>query len=248
MVSRLKAGIALLGRCWIACLPNPFAVLAQTSGVLYRRPPACMRRGRAGGFLNVQSKVSLADRRTGSLRHGRPEICVTCRTFPGRATGSGPLTAAVGQAQQPRAFLASRTPGEGAGRGVRGGRGFRCAFTLLEVMIACGILFMSTFGILALVSNTLRNARSMRRPEVDAGMAAAQVSVILKTNRQADLSLSGDFGESFPDYSWEAESGEYATNGLLQVDIVVTRRGLREPVDKMSILVFAPDSKSKGPR
>jgi hypothetical protein len=49
----------------------------------------------------------------------------------------------------------------------------RTGFTLLEVMIACGIFFMATFAILGLVSNTLRNARGIQRVEVDAGMAAA---------------------------------------------------------------------------
>jgi len=80
------------------------------------------------------------------------------------------------------------------------------AFTLLEVMIACGIFFMATFAILGLVSNTLRNARRLQRIEVDAGMAAAQVYQIMRTNRQAEVSLSGDFGDSYPDYSWTADS------------------------------------------
>lgn len=57
------------------------------------------------------------------------------------------------------------------------------AFSLLEVMIACGILFMAVFTILALVSSTLRNARSLRRVEVDAGMVAAQM---FKTNRLSE--------------------------------------------------------------
>lgn len=118
------------------------------------------------------------------------------------------------------------------------------AFTLMEVMIACGILFMALFTILALVSSTLRNARTLQRIEVDAGMAAAQVVQLFKTNRQPDLSVSGDFGDSYPDYSWDAQSGEFDTNGLLQVDIVVHRRGLSKPADKMSILVFSPDAKN----
>ncbi len=118
------------------------------------------------------------------------------------------------------------------------------AFTLLEVMIACGIFFMATFAILALVSNTLSNARRLQRIDVDAGMAAAQVYQIMKTNRQAEVSLSGDFGDSFPDYSWTADSQQFDTNGLLQVDIVVTRRGLNKAFDTLSILVFSPDAKS----
>jgi len=118
----------------------------------------------------------------------------------------------------------------------------------MEVMIACGIFFMATFAILALVSTTLRNARNLQRRDVDAGMAASQVYETLKTNRVAQGSLGGDFGEAYPGYSWDAEwdldwdSG--ATNGLLKVDIVVNRRGNRQPIDALTIRVFAPDARS----
>src|SRR5512133_15122 len=124
------------------------------------------------------------------------------------------------------------------------------AFTLIEVMIACGIFFMATFGILALVSSTLRNARALQRGEVDAGMAAAQVYQTLKTNKMESGSISGNFGETYRDFSWEAmwdvdfDSG--ATNNLLKVDIVVNRRGLQKPFDMMTIRVFAPDARASG--
>src|SRR5947208_1371971 len=117
-------------------------------------------------------------------------------------------------------------------------------FTLIEVMIACGIFFMATFAILALVSTTLRNARGLQRGDVDAGMAAAQVYQTLKTNRQVEVSGSGNFGEAYPDYSYEFATQQYASNGLLQVDIVVNRRGLHKPVDILSIWVYNPDAKS----
>jgi hypothetical protein len=120
-----------------------------------------------------------------------------------------------------------------------------CAFTLLEVMIACGIFFAATFAILALVSSTLRNARGLQKGDVDAGMAAAQIFQIVRTNKNADLNLSGDFGEAYPDFSWQAQSGQFDTNGLLEVDIVVNRHGLNKPVDSMSILVWSPDAKSR---
>jgi len=118
------------------------------------------------------------------------------------------------------------------------------AFTLLEVMIACGIFFMATFAILALVSQTLRNARALQRGDVDAGMAAAQVYEILRTNRQETGTISGDFGDTYRDFTWEAdwdldwEGG--ATNNLLKANIVVRRRDLAKPYDHMSILVYAP--------
>jgi Tfp pilus assembly protein PilV len=122
--------------------------------------------------------------------------------------------------------------------------GLFSGFSLIEVMIACGIFFMATFAILALVSTTLRNARALQRGDVDAGMAAAQIYELMKTNRQTEVSGSGNFGENYPDYSFEFASHQYQSNGLLQVDIVVNRRGLRKPADVMSIWVYSPDAKS----
>ncbi len=75
-------------------------------------------------------------------------------------------------------------------------------------------------------------------------MAASQVSQLLKTNRQIEVSGSGDFGQAYPDYSFEFESGEYRSNGLLRVKIVVKRRGSISPVDTATIWVYDPDAKS----
>jgi hypothetical protein len=108
------------------------------------------------------------------------------------------------------------------------------------VMIACGIFFVAIFTILALVSNTLRNARGLRRVELDAGMVAAQLAM---TNRLSEGVESGDFGDLYPDYTWQREirPHEVFTNGLVVVDIVVYRRGQREPADALSIWVFDPN-------
>ena len=130
-----------------------------------------------------------------------------------------------------------------SGFGLRTFRACHSAFSLLEVMIACGIFFMAVFAILAMVSSVLRNARSLRRIELDAGMVAAQVC---KTNRLTEGVESGDFGNLYPDYSWETESYEAQTNGLWQVDIVVRRRGVAQPVDSMSIYVYSPESSQQG--
>jgi len=144
---------------------------------------------------------------------------------------SRPHAAAAPQASR-IAHYASRLP---QGRSRRS----QTAFSLLEVMIASGIFFMAVFAILAMVSSVLRNARSLRRTELDAGMVAAQVC---RTNKLYEGTESGDFGNLYPDYSWETDTYEVQTNGLYQVDIVVHRRGLAQPVDTMSIYVFSPDS------
>jgi hypothetical protein len=108
-------------------------------------------------------------------------------------------------------------------------------------MIAGGIFFMCIFAILAMVSAVLRNARGLRRTELDAGMVAAQAC---NTNKLTEGSASGDFGNLYPGYSWETETYEAGTNGLWQVDIVVRLRGVQQPVDSASILLFRPDSQS----
>jgi len=114
------------------------------------------------------------------------------------------------------------------------------AFTIIEVMIALGIFFMAVFTILALVSSILRNARGLQRVPVDAGLAAA---IYVNTNRFSVGTVSGELDESLPDFSYNIETDEFATNGLLQANIILNRRGGRE-ADAISILVFDPNVQS----
>jgi hypothetical protein len=117
------------------------------------------------------------------------------------------------------------------------------AFTLIEVMIASGILFVCLFAILGLLANTLRNARGLQRSPVDAGMLAAELSL---TNKLSEGSDSGDFGDAYRDYHWKREIFEAETNGLFVVDFVVYRRGHeRTPESHMAILFFRPESTLK---
>jgi Flp pilus assembly protein TadG len=125
---------------------------------------------------------------------------------------------------------------------IRPGKRFsrrRRGFSLLEVMIAAGIFFMASFAILALVSQSLRGARALQRPPVDAGMAA---SIILATNRFELGTRTRDFeDDALRDYSWTEEVYEVGTNGLLGIDIVMEKRGLKQPFDKLSVIIFDPN-------
>jgi len=113
------------------------------------------------------------------------------------------------------------------------------AFSLMEVMIAIGIFFMCIFVILSLVSSSLRNARMLERPMVDAAMLASELSL---TNKLVEGSQSGDFGKLYPGYTWTADINEVLTNRLFQVDYAVQRSDTREVVQKMSVLFFRPQS------
>jgi len=113
------------------------------------------------------------------------------------------------------------------------------AFSLLEVMIAAGIFFMAAFAILELVSQGLRGAKALQKPPIDVGMAAA---VFAATNRFYDGKFEGEFdADPLRDYSYVADVYEAGTNGLLAADIVLEKRGLKNPFDKMSVIIFDPN-------
>ena len=123
----------------------------------------------------------------------------------------------------------------------------RQAFTLLEVMIASGILFLCLFAILQLLSTALRNARVLQRSTVDAGMLAAELSLTNKLYEGPVPKDLGGFDKLYPDFRYQGEIKEVGTNGLFQVDYVVFRRtGDHGTESSLSILLFKPDSPRQG--
>lgn len=112
------------------------------------------------------------------------------------------------------------------------------AFTLIEVMIATGIFFVATFAILALVSQSLKSARMLNQNAPTPGMVAAEQLSL--TNQLEEGVDSGDFGDLYPDYTWEMRTIFFASNGLFQVDIDVLHK---DQVDSsISVLAYKPES------
>ena len=125
----------------------------------------------------------------------------------------------------------------------------RAAFNLLEVMIAVAIFFMCIFSILALVSRSLRAARSLQPMQIDARAAVAFLSL---TNRLEEGTLAPEvvmaFEKENPGYTIAGQIYEVATNGLFRIDFTV---GGASGGDKKiavtsdsSILLFRPLSAS----
>jgi type II secretory pathway pseudopilin PulG len=141
------------------------------------------------------------------------------------------VTSGEWRESQPRAELSSHPS-----RATR-----HSAFTLIEVMIAAGILFACLFAILGLVSNCLRNARTLQQHKhVDAGMAAAMLYVqFTTTNRVSEGSGRGDFGDAYPDYSYDWNLQEIETNHLCQLDVAVRKSG-GKPESSTSIYLYVP--------
>lgn len=128
----------------------------------------------------------------------------------------------------------------------------RQAFTLLEVIIAMAIFFVAMFSVMQLMSRGLGMARALQQDMPSPGMIAAELAQMAATNRIDDGgSYSGDFEflapEIYPDFKWEAQTYQYASNGLFKADIVVV--GLRngQTIERsMSVFLFSPRSVTLG--
>jgi hypothetical protein len=119
------------------------------------------------------------------------------------------------------------------------------SFTLLEVMIAMALFFMAVFAILNVISQGLGAARSFQREWPDVGLLAVD---LLLTNRLDEGIEQGDFGDLHPNFHWQREIVEVATNGLFQVTYAIHGTIDGRPLQSTTrLLVWRPDSQTTGP-
>ena len=110
-------------------------------------------------------------------------------------------------------------------------------------MVAIGLFFMAVFAVLGLVSISLQNARHLKRPIVDAGVVAGELSL---TNQLTEGMASGDLseflGKPYQGYTWTYAVQEVQSNKLFQVDFIVQDGNAygRPVVSKISTLLFRP--------
>jgi Tfp pilus assembly protein PilV len=124
------------------------------------------------------------------------------------------------------------------------------AFSLIEVMIAMAVFFMAIFAILDLTTQNIASARRLQSSHVDASSVAASLSL---TNFVEEGPLPPDivaqFHEQYPGYHCAGEIYEVSTNGLFQVDLVVSRgKGNKATDSSMSLLLYRPGRPGSGNR
>lgn len=116
------------------------------------------------------------------------------------------------------------------------------AFTLLEVMFAVIAFCTATVAILALVSQSLEEARHLQRPMVDAGLVASELSL---TNQLIENTESGNLGDLLGDayngYTYTYQIEEVQTNKLFEIDIALQNAN-RSIVSSGSYLFYRPQS------
>jgi hypothetical protein len=123
----------------------------------------------------------------------------------------------------------------------------RSGFTLLEVMIAVGILFMCLFAVLALTSNSLATARKIQQHrDLDAGSFVGYFYVQLaNTNRIDEGDANIDLGDSFPGYKTALNCSLAGTNGLWDIEYRVADPAKRAEVHG-HFLLYNPNSQQTG--
>lgn len=120
------------------------------------------------------------------------------------------------------------------------------AFTLLEVLIAMGLFFLAVFAILDATNQSLRAARSLQINLPDASVFAANLYL---TNRLEEGREPLNFAEAYgsdriyPGWSCIREIRQIETNGLFQVDFIISGTSAGHAmVFTNSLLLWRPQS------
>ena len=102
-------------------------------------------------------------------------------------------------------------------------------FTLLEIMIAVAILAVALVTLLGSQSQSVFFANSAKFETMAALLAQSKMSEITIQAADSLSSDSGDFGEDYPGYTWEATVSDVSIEGLdaisdylKQIDLAVT--------------------------
>ena len=107
---------------------------------------------------------------------------------------------------------------------------FPSGFTLLEVMVAVAIIAIALMALLGSQSQGLSLANESRFNTTASLLAQGKMAEINAIKEQQDLvSDSGDFGDEFPDYTWQLsvddvsfEGAEKVSDRLKRIDVEVS--------------------------
>ncbi len=94
-------------------------------------------------------------------------------------------------------------------------------FTLLEVMLAMAILAITLVVIFQSQSQSVSMAGEARFQTTATLLAQGKIAEIEAANPEGISSDSGDFGDDFPDYSWELDVTETELESLKKIEVTV---------------------------
>ena len=137
-----------------------------------------------------------------------------------------------------RAGQVPRVPScRGARTTTRPGRG---GFTMVEILATLVLAAIVLPSVMRGMTLCLATAGEARHRTEAAALAKAKMSELIASEQLQDASMSGDFGDDWPEYRWEARTGDYDSGlGLRQLDVGVSwRRGGQEHNVIFTTLVY----------
>lgn len=98
-------------------------------------------------------------------------------------------------------------------------------FTLLEVLVAVAILAIAMVAILKANVQNLDALTESRETSTASLLAASKLAEVEAAGAANWTEFQGDFGEDYPDYTWEVETTRTEVEGLMCVVVTVQRSG-----------------------
>ncbi len=113
-------------------------------------------------------------------------------------------------------------------------------FTLLEVMIAMAILAISLVVVFQSQSQSISMASGSRFKTTASFLAQSKMAEIEATDLGAISFENGNFGEDFPDYSWEIDitGTEFEALKKIEVKVVNTKMTTNNSLSLVLYRVF----------
>jgi general secretion pathway protein I len=123
----------------------------------------------------------------------------------------------------------------------------RRGFTLIEVLAAMLLMAIVLPTVMQGVAAATRTASDSRHRTEAAGLAEEKLNEILATGQWQGGTLSGDFGNDWPGYRWQANVNGWAADttsvGLQQIDLSVLWNGpTRQQSITLSTLAYVRGS------
>ena len=105
--------------------------------------------------------------------------------------------------------------------------GFRShyGFTLLEILVTVAIL---SIAMVAILKANVQNLDALTRTRVASTasvLAASKLAEVEAAGAANWSEFQGDFGEDYPDFTWEVETAGTELEGLIRVAVTVQRGG-----------------------
>jgi general secretion pathway protein I len=96
-------------------------------------------------------------------------------------------------------------------------------FTLLEVLVAVAILAIAMVAILKANVQNLDSLTKSREMTTASLLAASKLAEVEAAGAANWSESQGDFGEDYPEFSWQVETTSTEAEGLERITVIVQR-------------------------